>query len=93
MVDKIIELSNQLREAGIPVSVRSTQAASEVYLNDSIGKNTLKTALRAIYVKDKYDLAKFNMVFLKNNLNLMNLKLLRIGEKHTLEMDLNQISM
>lgn len=63
MVDKIVELSNQLREAGIPVSVRSTQAASEVYLNDSIGKNTLKTALRAIYVKDKYDLAKFNRIY------------------------------
>lgn len=63
MVDKIIELSNQLREAGIPVSVRSTQAASEVYLNDSIGKNTLKTALRAIYVKDRHDLAKFNRIY------------------------------
>jgi hypothetical protein len=52
MVDKIVELSNQLREAGIPVSVRSTQAAAEVYHNDSIGRNTFKKQLlRAIYVK------------------------------------------
>ena len=63
MVDKIVELSNQLREAGIPVSVRSTQAATEIYLNPMVGKNTLKTALRAIYVKDKYDLAKFNRIY------------------------------
>lgn len=63
MIDKIIKLSNQLREAGIPVSVRSTQDACEIYLSDSVGRNTLKTALRAIYVKDKYDLAKFNRIY------------------------------
>ncbi|MDO5848385.1 MAG: VWA domain-containing protein [Methanobrevibacter sp.] len=63
MVDKIIELSNQLREAGIPVSVRSTKDAADIYKNPDIGKNTLKTALRAIYIKDKYDLAKFNRIF------------------------------
>lgn len=63
MVEKIIELSNQLRDAGIPVSVRSTQTANEIYSNPNIGKNTLKTALRAVYVKDKYDLPKFNRIF------------------------------
>ncbi len=63
MVDKIIELSNQLREAGIAVSVRSTLDASEIYSNSSVSRNALKTALRSIYIKNKYDLAKFNRIF------------------------------
>lgn len=64
MIDKVVELSNQLRDVGLPVSVRSTQSATQIYMefgeND---RNLLKTALRAVYVKDKYDIPKFNKIF------------------------------
>ena len=64
MISKIATLSAKLREKDLPVSIRSTQAAVEVYM--SLGdedRNLLKTALMAIYVKDKYDIPKFNKVF------------------------------
>ena len=64
MINKIVKLSNDLREEGIPVSIRSTHAATEAYQNLSkANKNTLKTALRSIYIKDKYDMAKFDRIF------------------------------
>ena len=64
MVEKIVNLSNQLREAGLPVSVRSTFSANEVYLElGEMDRDLLRTALRAIYVKDKYDIPKFNKIF------------------------------
>ena len=46
------------------MSIRSTQAAMEIYqdLGDS-DRNLLKTALLAIYVKDRYDIPKFMKVF------------------------------
>ena len=64
MINKIAKLSSQLREKGLPVSIRSTQAAVEIYrdFGDS-DRNLLKTALMAVYVKDKYDIPKFNKVF------------------------------
>jgi hypothetical protein len=64
MIKKIVELSDQLRQQGLPVSIRSTQSAVQVY--DDLGESDrqlLKTALMAIYVKDKYDIPKFNKVF------------------------------
>lgn len=64
MVEKIVNLSNQLRETGLPVSVRSTFSANEVYLElGEMDRDLLRTALRAIYVKDKYDIPKFNKIF------------------------------
>ena len=64
MIDKIANLSNQLRDAGLPVSIRSTHAASEVYLTlGESDRDLLRTSLRAIYVKDKYDIPKFNKIF------------------------------
>lgn len=66
MINKIVNLSNELRDAGIPVSIRSTHSAMEVYmkLNEAgVDRNILKKALRSIYVKDKYDLAKFDKIF------------------------------
>ncbi|WP_407423697.1 vWA domain-containing protein [Methanobrevibacter sp.] len=64
MIKKIAQLSNQLREEGLPVSIRSTYSASEVYLAlGETDRDLLRTALRAIYVKDKYDIPKFNKIF------------------------------
>ena len=64
MISKIATLSSKLREKGLPVSIRSTQAAVQIYM--ALGdrdRNLLKTALMAVYVKDKYDIPKFNKVF------------------------------
>ena len=64
MIDKVADLSHQLREVGLPVSVRSTQSAAQIYRElGEDDRNLLKTALRAIYVKDKYDIPKFNKIF------------------------------
>lgn len=64
MINKIATLSSLLREKDMPVSIRSTQAAVEIYQNlGEADRNLLKTALMAIYVKDRYDIPKFNMVF------------------------------
>ena len=64
MINKIANLSSKLRDKGLPVSIRSTQAAVEIYRNLGDGdRNLLKTALMAIYVKDKYDIPKFNEIF------------------------------
>ncbi len=64
MIDKVADLSHQLREVGLPVSVRSTQSAAQIYRElGEEDRNLLKTALRAIYVKDKYDIPKFNKIF------------------------------
>ncbi|MBP3790707.1 MAG: VWA domain-containing protein [Methanobrevibacter sp.] len=64
MIRKITTLSAQLREKGLPVSVRSTQSAVEVYMDlGEDDRELLKIALMSIYVKDKYDIPKFNKVF------------------------------
>lgn len=64
MINKIATLSADLRKEGLPVSIRSTQSAMEIYrdFGDS-DKNLLKTALMAIYVKDRYDIPKFLKIF------------------------------
>ena len=64
MISKIATLSAKLREKGLPVSIRSTQSAVEIYM--ALGekdRNLLKTALMAIYVKDRYDIPRFNKIF------------------------------
>lgn len=64
MINKIAKLSADLRNEGLPVSIRSTQSAMEVYMNlGEADRNLLKTALMAIYVKDRYDIPKFMKVF------------------------------
>lgn len=64
MISKIATLSARLREKGLPVSIRSTQSAVEVYMNlGEDNRELLKTALMSIYVKDKYDIPKFNKIF------------------------------
>lgn len=64
MISKIATLSAKLREKGLPVSIRSTQSAVQIYM--ALGeedRNLLKTALMAVYVKDRYDIPRFNKVF------------------------------
>ncbi len=64
MIKKIANLSAQLREKGLPVSVRSTDAAVRIYMDLGEGdRQLLKTALMAVYVKDRYDIPKFLKVF------------------------------
>ena len=64
MIKKIATLSAQLRDQGLPVSIRSTQAAVEIYRDlGADDRQLLKTALMAVYVKDKYDIPKFNKIF------------------------------
>lgn len=64
MISKIATLSAKLREKGLPVSIRSTQSAVEVYMNmGEEDRELLKTALMSIYVKDRYDIPKFMKVF------------------------------
>ena len=66
MIRKIATLSADLRKEGLPVSIRSTQSAMQIYseLGES-DRNLLKTALLAIYVKDRYDIPKFLKIFEK----------------------------
>ena len=64
MINKIANLSADLRKEGLPVSIRSTQSAMEIYQNlGDEDRNLLKTALMAVYVKDRYDIPKFNKIF------------------------------
>ena len=64
MISKVAALSAQLREQGMPVSIRSTQDA--VKIHQDLGeedRELLKTALMAIYVKDRYDIPKISEDF------------------------------
>ena len=64
MINKIATLSSQLREKGMPVSIRSTYAATQIYMDlGEEDRNLLRTALMAVYVKDRYDIPKFMKVF------------------------------
>ena len=64
MINKIANLSADLRKEGLPVSIRSTQAAVEIYQNLGDSDNdVLKTALMSVYVKDRYDIPKFLKIF------------------------------
>ena len=66
MLNKIANLSAELRAEGLPVSIRSTQAAVRIHMElGESDRQLLKTALMAVYVKDKYDIPKFNKVFEK----------------------------
>ncbi|WP_296883863.1 VWA domain-containing protein [uncultured Methanobrevibacter sp.] len=66
MIAKIANLSSQLRDEGLPVSIRSTQSAVQIYQDlGEEDRQLLKTALMAVYVKDRYDIPKFNKIFEK----------------------------
>ena len=62
--EKMVYLSNKLRNNGLPVSIRSTKTAIDAY--NLIGEDDytlLRSALRSVYVKNKYDLPVFDEAF------------------------------
>ena len=66
MVNKrIVALSNQLRDEGVSVSIRSTETACNVWnlMKTDSNLNEIQTALRSVYIKDHHDNKKFNKVF------------------------------
>ncbi len=63
--ERIVALSNQLREEGVTVSIRSTKTACDVWeiMKQTKDKKNLKTALESVYIKDHHDTHKFNKVY------------------------------
>lgn len=63
-VNQIVDLSNHLRDEGMTVSIRTTQTAYDTCeLLSHSNKKILKEALRSVYVKNKYDIPKFDKAF------------------------------
>lgn len=60
---EIVNFSSVLREANIPVSVRTTKNACETYELFKNNEEYLKEALAAVYVKDKVQAKKFDKLF------------------------------
>lgn len=64
MKETIVKLSNKLRKDGMAVSIRTTQTAVDTYaLLGNNDRTQLKDALRSVYVKNKYDIPKFDDAF------------------------------
>lgn len=63
--ERIVALSNQLREEGVTVSVRSTQTACEVWdlMKGSTKIEDMQNALKSVYIKDNHDERKFDEIF------------------------------
>lgn len=63
--ERIVALSNQLREEGVAVSVRSTKTACDVWnlMKDSTEIKDMQHALKTVYIKDTHDEQKFDDIF------------------------------
>ena len=63
--ERIVALSNQLREEGVSVSVRSTKTACEVWdlMKSSTDIKDMQYALKTVYIKDTHDEQKFDDIF------------------------------
>ena len=63
--ERIVALSNQLREEGVTVSVRSTQTACEVWdlMKGTTKIEDMQNALKSVYIKDNHDEKKFDEIF------------------------------
>lgn len=63
--EKIIALSNKLRDEGVNVSIRTTKLACDVYeiMQLTNSSKNLKLAFKSVYVKDSYDESKFNKIY------------------------------
>ncbi|MBQ6220427.1 MAG: VWA domain-containing protein [Methanosphaera sp.] len=63
--ERIVALSNQLREEGVAVSVRSTKTACEVWdiMKSSTKIEEMQNALKSVYIKDTHDEEKFDAIF------------------------------
>ncbi|AXV39169.1 VWA domain-containing protein [Methanobacterium sp. BAmetb5] len=62
-MDKIVAFSGTLREKGFPVSIRSTHAGKEVSKLIAEEDPLFKSALAAVYVKERRQRESFNQVF------------------------------
>ena len=63
--ERIVALSNQLREEGVAVSVRSTKTACDVWdlMKGSTEIKDMQYALKTVYIKDTHDEQKFDDIF------------------------------
>lgn len=63
--ERIVALSNQLREEGVSVSVRSTKTACDVWnlMKSSTDIKDMQYALKTVYIKDTHDEQKFDDIF------------------------------
>ncbi len=63
--ERIVALSNQLREEGVQVSVRSTKTACDVWelMKSSTNIKDMQNALKSVYIKDTHDEKKFDDIF------------------------------
>jgi len=63
--ERIVALSNQLREEGVAVSVRSTKTACDVWnlMKSSTEIKDMQHALKTVYIKDTHDEQKFDDIF------------------------------
>ncbi|HIJ16057.1 MAG TPA: VWA domain-containing protein, partial [Methanosphaera sp.] len=63
--ERIVALSNQLREEGVSVSVRSTKTACDVWnlMKGSTDIKDMQYALKTVYIKDTHDEQKFDDIF------------------------------
>lgn len=63
--ERIVALSNQLREEGVSVSVRSTKTACDVWelMKNSTDIENMQNALKSVYIKDTHDEDKFDAIF------------------------------
>lgn len=63
-INQIVNLSNDLRKEGMVVSIRTTQTAYDTCdLLEGVNREVLRSALKSVYVKNKYDIPKFNKAF------------------------------
>ena len=76
--ERIVALSNQLREEGVAVSVRSTKTACDVWdlMKGSTEIKDMQYALKTVYIKDTHDEQKFDDIFedLKNYNKIKSMK-------------------
>lgn len=63
--ERVIALSNKLRDEGVNVSIRTTKLACDVYeiMQLTNSSKNLKLAFKSVYVKDSYDEPKFDKIY------------------------------
>ena len=85
MIDKVADLSHQLREVGLPVSVRSTQSAAQIYRE--LGEDD-RNLSNMIFLSS----TRYLKMFSKRKPRKRKFLMLNREAKPTREQDLNLIS-
>lgn len=91
MEKQIVYLSHKLRKEGFNVSIRSTQTAIEAYYLIGDNKKLLKEALKSVYVKNKYDIPKFEEIFEKHFAKKKNNGEIKNLQRYSAEMGSNMV--